>query len=567
MAAKRRKVVAEDINLGFGPTTIPTDSGGTRAASMIGIHTLTPHEYSVRDFGAVGDGIHDDWAAIQAAVDEAIVNGGPNTIQGTKGGIVNLPPGTYYISQPISTCHATGCPGGGSIPVGTINACITLRGSDRGPSVLFTDKNIDMVQMYSWSCPSVVEHLYIAGSATTVGVRVRGNQTTLRRNWFLADHSIIIESTSVIDTTGTVLQDNQCDSVGIGGPNGCITVTRSSGSVEAPNNIQIVNQHCYGGSWCLQTDHIWDSRVDGMTGNGPITYFMSISGATRLAISNVTAVGGNVNNEPTEDGIEILSSDGVTINNFIASSFPGPALNVKDSTGVVVTNFAFNDNVQHAGTTFPYEVYSEDSELSLRNGRISNTTGHPTNAIHVAGSGPSGSYNVDGVTITGSQFASTVIAAVAGSGGLHRVNIVNNDIRSTWTADPVILIGAAFFMNAQGNMIHGGAPTTWLSSTGSTTNNCISNNAMDGGNVLLKGTAFASFTSGCFNGDTPLDQHYGSNLTLTSSLFLGAVTFADLGVQGDGTVYYCSDCTIANPCAGSGTGAYAKKTNGVWICN
>ncbi|MDE2099296.1 MAG: hypothetical protein KGL39_18730 [Patescibacteria group bacterium] len=35
----------------------------------------------------------------------------------------------------------------------------------------------------------------------------------------------------------------------------------------------------------------------------------------------------------------------------------------------------------------------------------------------------------------------------------------------------------------------------------------------------------------------------------------------------NGEMAYCSDCTIANPCAGSGTGAIAKRLNGVNVCN
>jgi len=43
--------------------------------------------------------------------------------------------------------------------------------------------------------------------------------------------------------------------------------------------------------------------------------------------------------------------------------------------------------------------------------------------------------------------------------------------------------------------------------------------------------------------------------------------FANLGAATNGSVIYCSDCTFANPCAGSGTGAYAKRLNGVWRCD
>ena len=35
----------------------------------------------------------------------------------------------------------------------------------------------------------------------------------------------------------------------------------------------------------------------------------------------------------------------------------------------------------------------------------------------------------------------------------------------------------------------------------------------------------------------------------------------------NGDLIYCTDCTIANPCAGGGSGALAKRINGAWICN
>ncbi len=44
-------------------------------------------------------------------------------------------------------------------------------------------------------------------------------------------------------------------------------------------------------------------------------------------------------------------------------------------------------------------------------------------------------------------------------------------------------------------------------------------------------------------------------------------TFAGLGAATNGSMIYCADCTIASPCAGAGTGAIAKRLNGVWVCN
>jgi hypothetical protein len=43
--------------------------------------------------------------------------------------------------------------------------------------------------------------------------------------------------------------------------------------------------------------------------------------------------------------------------------------------------------------------------------------------------------------------------------------------------------------------------------------------------------------------------------------------FASLPAANNGATLYCSDCTFANPCAGSGTGAFAKRLNGAWRCD
>jgi hypothetical protein len=56
-------------------------------------------------------------------------------------------------------------------------------------------------------------------------------------------------------------------------------------------------------------------------------------------------------------------------------------------------------------------------------------------------------------------------------------------------------------------------------------------------------------------------------------------TFSQLSNQPDGTVTYCADCKVAAPstcstanptacvCAAGGTGAFAKRVNGAWLCN
>lgn len=45
------------------------------------------------------------------------------------------------------------------------------------------------------------------------------------------------------------------------------------------------------------------------------------------------------------------------------------------------------------------------------------------------------------------------------------------------------------------------------------------------------------------------------------------LAFASLGTPANGSLVYCSDCTIAATCTGSGTGAIAKRLAGAWVCN
>jgi hypothetical protein len=55
-----------------------------------------------------------------------------------------------------------------------------------------------------------------------------------------------------------------------------------------------------------------------------------------------------------------------------------------------------------------------------------------------------------------------------------------------------------------------------------------------------------------------------------SSMLFSGIAFADLGTPTNGTLAYCTDCTVTsgadNTCAGSGSGALAVRLNGVWRC-
>ncbi|MDO8431608.1 MAG: LamG-like jellyroll fold domain-containing protein [Candidatus Binatus sp.] len=45
-----------------------------------------------------------------------------------------------------------------------------------------------------------------------------------------------------------------------------------------------------------------------------------------------------------------------------------------------------------------------------------------------------------------------------------------------------------------------------------------------------------------------------------------SLAFANLPIPADGMLFYCQDCKRVAPCAGSGSGAWARATRGVWSC-
>lgn len=72
-----------------------------------------------------------------------------------------------------------------------------------------------------------------------------------------------------------------------------------------------------------------------------------------------------------------------------------------------------------------------------------------------------------------------------------------------------------------------------------------------------------SGTSGTFRDTKVRNSLVDNKITFTAFVIANIATV--LTTNGD--IGYCSDCTIANPCAGSGSGALAKRLNGVNVCN
>jgi hypothetical protein len=110
----------------------------------------------------------------------------------------------------------------------------------------------------------------------------------------------------------------------------------------------------------------------------------------------------------------------------------------------------------------------------------------------------------------------------------------------------------------------------------------INTNLPSANQPLISGYPFKGITligSGISNAGQLAQVGQNTNICImgNSNDFMPGVTcnqfnftqtvFANLGTPSNGTQKFCSDCVIANPCAGSGTGAMAKRLAGVWVCN
>ena len=124
----------EVITLASGATSAANVSftqAGTGAVERT-VETKLNESVSVKDFGAVGDGVTDDTAAIQAAIDSlpAASSIADPPRYGLGGGLVTLPSGTYKITSPITITHN-----------------VTLQGDTQGASVIKASSNIDLIQI------------------------------------------------------------------------------------------------------------------------------------------------------------------------------------------------------------------------------------------------------------------------------------------------------------------------------------------------------------------------------------------------------------------------------------
>jgi len=171
----------------FTAFAFPTADAGTVGHSRTMPDRLVDF-HNVKDFGATGDGVTDDWSAIMDAINW--------TTSTTNRGRIFFPPGTYVVSAPIVLASATvgntisfltGCYGASTI-VGNFNDYVITRG-------------------VSASSQSFIEKLNIVNNhATGGGIRLGGEGAALRDCNITANIGINTTADDSVDGGSTSLE-------------------------------------------------------------------------------------------------------------------------------------------------------------------------------------------------------------------------------------------------------------------------------------------------------------------------------------------------------------------------
>jgi hypothetical protein len=348
--------------------------------------------FNWKSFGAVGDGITDDTAAIQAACDAATAAGG---------GVAYGPPGIYKVSNTIligSKCHVEGSGRGATIirPVST-----TYPGKQVNGAWIYT--TLAMVAVTDASVKSLtLDHATNSQAADGIGVQPDG-QGNVSHNCVIEDnevlfppgfHSYLIWSHKGI---GTKILHNFCD----GGTPTQVVMDQTG--------IEV-----YGGS-----DVLVDGNTVSNVGSSGIIFWTDALGGV---LARVRCVNNHVN--VALDGFRMYTSSNYSIqdivisnNHFIASWNAGVFLT--SDPGDVVSGLMISNNVVD---TAPTGIWLEGAAASTRVNVSNNSVYNSTDA------NSSGIY----ISIPNVIVANNSVDTCAGSGiiiqTVSKVDVINNEV-------------------------------------------------------------------------------------------------------------------------------------------
>lgn len=476
-------------------TTIPiTASGSTTARTM---PDRLEEISNVKNFGAKGDGVTDDWAAIMAAL---------NWTTNSNRGVIYFPPGNYVVSQPIDFMNAVGSPKGNVIFRGELGAStVTGNFSDYVFRRATTDTAGD-------SGVHAVENLSVINSHATgggirmgfcVGAAVRNCTVTANLGINTAsDDTVAGVSSQEVAIENCILSPgaNTSGSIGLmlladGPVLNCIVTGFDKGAIlwgqagaqavlgcrfelcgiGIQPGVKPTGASDANGSWRVAGCYFKNCGTGLLGGGGSLTFSGNIIDASEGTIAGdpqygIHNVGGQclyagvlVTGQYAQSAISIQGGDNpaaynkfIGVRAFNTSSLVRPAWSLPTTAG---TAQFINCNIAPVFTTANLPAFIVGiNTLSWSAGtttanlffNISNFTGSPL-MITVEGATPSGyngTFTATGVSGNNVTYSQTNPGSPTGSGGSAVINYQNNALEgnyynvsdsdvSTWGGNPV----------------------------------------------------------------------------------------------------------------------------------
>jgi hypothetical protein len=471
---------------------------------------------SADDYGCIGDGVADDTACLQAAIGAV-----------STGTYILLPANTYKITAPLTvTTTGIGIKGNG---FGSVMAISGVTDMLQVNAQLFRleDVEIQVLTVPARTGAAIVNIQSSGGQGYVNNIRVTGNNSSTNNGFIFKQEASIgawtfnnvrvsggATWTSVLRVSSTSL--GTCAS----------NVVHNLSGISVPMTVAAIDI---------------DGAIDTfIMDNGGLT----ITGAPYMLVRN--AVGAGVGPRwihclncfaetggPTSGfaGLQLDSVRDFRWQGYLASSTTGVAIGA-NATSVDISHTVFINHGQSAVT-----IANGATDVLLHANSFLDSGVQTNNTYDTI----SFAANASNWKLIGNTFNDTTSA-----------NKPRYHVALSGTTDQYIMKdNRAMTAAATGEVNNGasGSNREILANLGTT-------------NIFAFNTTFngaASFNTAITSG--------GGGAAPALGILYSATAFASLGTPTAGTVYYCNDCTIANPCASGGTGAIAKRLNGVWVCN
>jgi polygalacturonase len=375
----------------------------TGAELAKGLNTING-TVNVRDFGAVGDGVADDTAAIQAAI---------NAI-GASGGYVYLPAGIYRTTSTITiTSNKTRIQGQGN------NTTIT-RSTDYGDTIVFTGDTATGERLFDVGISDI--------QITSTGLTTSGAHIKAEGVWRMTIKNIYVQDGFIgFDFRGLVAANI--------------------------SNIYLVFTSLFGGS---------------ATGRKYMVFRNAAAAFSTSAIRNGDVfitdfnLRGNTSNQITEFGLEIISADGLWFENGHIGNTSSANIFINGSTSEMINLVFFSNVMSDEGTVYSLLFDGNTSptynliQFANCNFKSGGSPSFCANGIVFAPNATVKNVHFTGCTIT--EFGqSGVTTSSANHTHIYFSNcsVFNNGSATTGTFPAYNLLGGSRFISITGGSAYG----------------------------------------------------------------------------------------------------------------